>query len=104
MTESANFWNKDPHDVILAPVASEKSARMEDEGKYVFLVDTRASKTEIKQAVETIFKVKVDSVNTQNRQGKTRRTRDGIGRRKATKRAIISLREGSIDIYGEIVG
>lgn len=104
MSESANFWNKDLHDVILAPVASEKSARLEDEGKYIFLVDPSANKTEIKQAVETIFNVKVASVNTQNRQGKARRTRDGIGRRKATKRAIVSLREGSIDIYGDIVG
>lgn len=104
MTESANFWNKDPHDVILAPVASEKSARLEDEGKYVFIVDPRANKTEIKNAVEAIFHVKVDSVNTQNRQGKARRTRDGIGRRKNVKRAIITLREGSIDIYGDVIG
>jgi len=100
----ASFWNKRPHDVILAPVASEKSARLEDEGKYVFFVDPRASKTEIKQAVEAIFDVKVASVNTQNRQGKARRTRNGVGRRKNTKRAIISLREGSIDIYGDVVG
>ena len=54
MTEAASFWNRDPHDVILQPVASEKSARLEDEGKYVFLVDPRASKTEIKQAVEAV--------------------------------------------------
>ena len=103
MSETS-FWNKHPHDVILAPVASEKSARLEDEGKYVFFVDPRASKTEIKQAVEAIFDVKVASVNTQNRQGKARRTRNGVGRRKNTKRAIISLREGSIDIYGDVVG
>ncbi|MCF2706934.1 50S ribosomal protein L23 [Arcanobacterium haemolyticum] len=100
----ASFWNKHPHDVIIQPVTSEKSARLEDEGKYTFIVDPRANKTEIKQAVETIFGVKVESVNTQNRQGKTRRTRDGIGKRKNTKRAIITLREGSIDIYGDIVG
>ena len=104
MTEAASFWNRDPHDVILQPVASEKSARLEDEGKYVFLVDPRASKTEIKQAVEAVFDVKVASVNTQNRQGKTRRTRDGVGRRKDTKRAIVTLREGTIDIYGDVVG
>ena len=104
MSEVANFWNKDPHDVILSPVASEKSAMMEDEGKYTFVVDPRANKIEIKQAVETIFGVKVASVNTQNRQGKTRRTRDGIGKRKNIKRAIITLREGTIDIYGDIVG
>ncbi|MDO4888214.1 MAG: 50S ribosomal protein L23 [Actinomycetaceae bacterium] len=99
MTDSS-FWNKDPRDVIIKPVATEKSAGLEDVGQYVFLVDPRANKTEIKQAVESIFDVKVASVNTQNRRGKARRTRDGIGRRKDTKRAIVSLREGTIDIYG----
>ena len=103
MSEVAGFWNKDPHDVILQPVASEKAARLEDEGKYTFIVDPRANKTEIKQAVEAIFGVKVASVNTQNRTGKTRRTRDGVGKRKDTKRAIVTLREGTIDIYGDIV-
>lgn len=97
------FWNAVPHDVILKPVTSEKSARLEDEGKYTFLVDPRANKTQIKQAVEAIFNVKVDSVNTQNRRGKTRRTRTGIGKSKDTKRAIVTLREGTIDIYGDIV-
>ena len=103
MSSVAGFWNKDPHDVILQPVASEKAARLEDEGKYTFIVDPRANKTEIKQAIEAIFGVKVASVNTQNRTGKTCRTRDGIGKRKDTKRAIITLREGTIDIYGDIV-
>lgn len=101
MTE-ASFWNKRPHDVILAPVASEKSARLEDEGKYVFFVDPRASKTEIKQAVEAIFDVKVSSVNTINRKGKTHRTRTGIGKSKDTRRAIVTLREGTIDIFGDV--
>ncbi|WP_124054102.1 50S ribosomal protein L23 [Arcanobacterium ihumii] len=105
MTESyAAFKNKDPRDIILAPVASEKATRLEDEGKYTFFVHPSANKTEIKLAIEKIFNVKVDSVNTINRAGKTRRTRDGLGRRKATKRAIVTLREGTIDIYGEIVG
>ncbi|MDU2596684.1 MAG: 50S ribosomal protein L23, partial [Dermabacter sp.] len=70
------------------------------EGKYVFLVDRRANKTEIKLAVEEIFDVKVASVNTINRQGKTRRTRFGIGKRNDTKRAIVTLKDGSIDIFG----
>ncbi len=103
MTEAA-FKNKNPRDIILAPLASEKATRLEDEGKYTFLVHPDSNKTEIKLAIEQIFKVKVDSVNTMNRAGKTRRTRNGIGRRKATKRAIVTLREGTIDIYGEIVG
>ncbi|WP_124039176.1 50S ribosomal protein L23 [Neoactinobaculum massilliense] len=104
MSDTASFWNKNPRDVILSPIASEKSALAEEQNKYTFLVDPRANKTEIRQAVEKIFGVKVASVNTMNRKGKTRRTRDGIGRRKNTKRAIVTLREGSIDIYGENIG
>jgi large subunit ribosomal protein L23 len=95
---------KDPRDVILAPVVSEKSYGLLDEGKYTFVVDPRANKTEIKIAVEQIFSVKVASVNTINRKGKTRRTRFGLGKRKDTKRAIVTLREGSIDIFGGPVG
>lgn len=97
------MWNKDPHDVILKPVASEKATRLEDEGKYTFLVHPEANKTEIKIAIEKIFGVKVASVNTINRAGKRVRTRTGMGKRKDTKRAIVTLREGTIDIYGEIV-
>ncbi|WP_324649562.1 50S ribosomal protein L23 [Georgenia sp. H159] len=96
--------NKNPRDVIIAPVVSEKSYSLIDEGKYTFLVDPRSNKTEIKNAVEAIFQVKVGSVNTANRQGKTRRTRTGTGKRKDTKRAIVTLREGTIDIFGEVAG
>jgi large subunit ribosomal protein L23 len=92
--------HKDPRDILLAPVVSEKSYGLLDEGKYTFLVDPRANKTEIKIAIETVFGVKVSSVNTLNRQGKTRRTRTGTGKRKDTKRAIVTLREGTIDIFG----
>lgn len=93
-------FTKSPHDVILAPVVSEKSYGLIDEGKYTFLVDPRSNKTEIKLAVEKIFSVKVDSVNTINRAGKRKRTKFGWGTRKATKRAIVSLKEGTIDIFG----
>lgn len=93
------FANKDPRDIVLAPVVSEKSYGLIDEGKYTFLVDPSANKTEIKAAVEAIFKVKVAGVNTLNRQGKVSRTRFGQGRRKATKRAIVTLKDGSIDIF-----
>jgi len=92
--------NKDPRDVLLTPVISEKSYGLMDEGKYTFLVDGRANKTEIKIAVEKIFDVKVSSVNTINRPGKTSRTRFGTGKRKDTKRAIVTLTDGSIDIFG----
>ena len=92
--------HKDPRDILLAPVVSEKSYSLLDEGKYTFLVDPRANKTEIKIAIESVFGVKVSSVNTLNRPGKTRRTRTGTGKRKDTKRAIVTLREGTIDIFG----
>jgi large subunit ribosomal protein L23 len=94
--------NKDPRDILLSPVVSEKSYALLDQGKYTFLVDPRANKSEIKKAVENIFGVKVESVHTMNRQGKTRRTRFGTGRRKDTKRAIVTLREGTIDIFGTL--
>lgn len=96
--------NKDPRDILVAPVVSEKSYGLLDEGKYTFEVDPRANKTEIKIAVEQVFGVKVDSVNTINRKGKTRRTKFGLGKRKDTKRAIVTLREGTIDIFGGPVG
>ena len=95
---------KNPRDILIAPVVSEKSYGLLDQGKYTFIVDPRSNKTEIKIAVEKVFGVKVDSVNTINRKGKSRRTKFGIGKRKDTKRAIVSLREGSIDIFGGPVG
>ena len=95
---------KNPRDILISPVVSEKSYGLLDEGKYTFIVDPRANKTEIKIAVERVFGVKVDSVNTLNRQGKTRRTKFGLGKRKNTKRAIVTLKEGSIDIFGGSVG
>ena len=92
-------YNKDPRDIILAPVVSEKSYSLIDDGKYTFEVDPRSNKTEIKLAIEKIFNVKVASVNTLNRNGKTRRTRFGAGKRKDTKRAIVTLKSGSIEIF-----
>ena len=92
---------KDPRDVLIAPVVSEKSYGLLDENKYTFIVRPDANKTEIKIAVEKVFDVKVTGVNTVNRQGKTRRTRFGIGKRANTKRAIVSLAAGQrIDIFG----
>ena len=95
---------KNPRDILIAPVVSEKSYNLLDEGKYTFIVDPSANKTEIKIAIEKVFSVKVASVNTMNRKGKTRRTRFGLGKRKDTKRAIVTLREGTIDIFGGPVG
>lgn len=93
--------HKNPRDILLSPVVSEKSYGLLDQNKYTFLVDPRANKTEIAMAVEKVFGVKVTGVNTINRVGKARRTRNGIGRRKDTKRAIVTLRDGdTIDIFG----
>jgi len=94
--------NKDPREVILAPVVSEKSYGLIDEGKYTFLVDPRSNKTEIKLAIEKIFGVQVASINTINRKGKVSRTRFGFGKRKDTKRAIVTLKSGSIDIFTSV--
>jgi large subunit ribosomal protein L23 len=86
--------------VILAPVVSEKSYALIDEGRYTFVVAPSSNKTEIKQAVEAIFGVRVDAVNTLNRKGKRKRFRNTYGRRKATKRAVVTLAAGEeIDIF-----
>ena len=94
--------SKIPRVVIIAPVVSEKSSACMDRGQYTFIVAPGSNKTEIKQAVEAIFDVKVSSVNTINRKGKTHRTRTGIGKSKDTRRAIVTLREGTIDIFGDV--
>ena len=91
---------KDARDVILAPVVSEKSYALLDEGRYTFIVHPSANKTEIKQAVQTIFSVKVAGVNTLNRKWKRKRFGMTYGQRKSSKRAIVTLAEGeSIDIF-----
>lgn len=88
------------HDVLLAPVVSEKTYGLLDDNKYTFEVRPDANKTQIKIAVETIFDVKVTAVNTLNRKGKATRTRTGVGQRKDTKRAVVSVAAGeSIDIF-----
>jgi large subunit ribosomal protein L23 len=91
----------DPRDILLAPVISEKSYGLLDENKYTFVVRPDANKTQIKIAVEQVFNVRVLDVNTLNRQGKRKRTRSGFGRRKSTKRAVVSLAPGDrIEIFG----
>jgi large subunit ribosomal protein L23 len=92
----------DPRDIIIAPVISEKSYGLIEDNVYTFIVHPDSNKTQIKIAIEKIFSVKVDSVNTANRQGKRKRTRYGYGKRKNTKRAIVTLAADSkpIDIFG----
>ena len=93
---------KDPRDVLIAPVISEKSCGLLEQGVYVFKVNPSASKPEIRKAVEAIFEVTVTNVNTLNRKGKVRRNRrnNTLGKRSDTKRAIVTLAEGdSIEIF-----
>ena len=92
----------DPRDILLAPVVSEKSYSLLDGKQYTFLVHPDANKTQIKIAVEKVFGVKVTSVNTLNRPGKRKRSKTGYGKRKDTKRAIVTLSEESkdIDVFG----
>ncbi|GAB19560.1 50S ribosomal protein L23 [Gordonia effusa NBRC 100432] len=96
----------DPRDIILAPVISEKSYGLIEDNVYTFVVAPNSNKTEIKIAIEKIFDVTVTSVNTANRQGKRKRTRTGYGRRKSTKRAMVTLAADSkpIEIFGGPVG
>ncbi|MFD8482605.1 50S ribosomal protein L23 [Kitasatospora sp. NPDC059673] len=101
MSEITSKTYTDPRDVLIKPVISEKSYSLLDENKYTFVVAPAANKTQIKQAVEAVFSVKVEAVNTLNRQGKRKRSRTGFGKRKDTKRAIVTLAEGNrIDIFG----
>jgi len=93
---------KDLRDVILAPVVSEKSYDLiENNNTYTFIVDPRSNKSEIKSAVEQVFGVRVVRVNTMNRKGKLKRQGWKMGRRKNTKRALVTLAVGnSIDLFG----
>ena len=93
---------KDPRDVIIAPVVSEKSYALMEEGVYTFTVHPDASKPEIRDAVQKIFGVKVAKVNTINRKGKRKRNRRTFtyGKRPDTKRAIVTLVPGeTIDLF-----
>ena len=91
----------DPRDIIIAPIVSEKSYTELNKNWYTFLVHPDANKTAIKIAIQQIFNVRVETVNTMNRQGKRKRTRTGFGKRKDTKRALVKLAEGDrIEAFG----
>ncbi len=83
-------------DIIKAPIVTEKSAKLAQEGNTItFSVDTKANKTEIKQAVEKLFNVKVESVNTVNVRPKKKRVGRYVGKTNKVKKAIVKLKEGS---------
>ena len=93
---------KDPRDIILLPVISEKAYDLIDAtNTYTFIVDRRARKGEIREAVEALFDVPVLRVNTLNRKGKRKRTRFVMGKRQDTKRAMVTLPRGhTVGIFG----
>lgn len=93
---------KNPRDVILRPIVSEKSYALYDQNVYTFEVASGSNKVEIRQAIESIWGVRVTNVNTLNRNGKRKRNRfaGGFGTKPGHKRAIVSLAEGDrIDIF-----
>ena len=95
--------NKNPRDIIIKPVVSEKSYAAYDANVYTFVVAGDANKIEIRHAIEEIFSVKVTNVNTLNRNGKRKRNRrtGTFGRRPDQKRAIVTLADGDrIEIFG----
>ncbi|HVI27523.1 50S ribosomal protein L23 [Hansschlegelia sp.] len=87
------------YDVIRSPIITEKATYASEENKVVFRVSDTATKPQIKAAVEKLFDVKVVSVNTLVRKGKTKRFRGRLGQQSDSKRAIVTLAEGhSIDV------
>ncbi len=89
-----------PRDVLKRPIITEKATALMEQGKYVFEVDRNANKTQIKQAVEQIFNVKVTKVNTMRQTGKLRRQGRTQGRTSEIKKAIVTLADGqSIPIF-----
>lgn len=91
---------KGPRDVIIRPMVSEKSYAGLEQNRYTFLVDRDAKKTEIKEAVQKIWNVRVLKVNTMNRKGKVKRFRYTRGKRPDQKTAVVTLAEGdTIEIF-----
>ena len=86
------------YDIIIKPVVTERSMENMESKRYTFKVDTRANKSEIKKAVETIFGVKVKQVNTMNITGKKKRMGANVGKKPDWKKAIVTLTEDSKEI------
>jgi len=84
----------DARDILIRPLITERGTDLMQESKFVFVVDKRANKIQIAQAVKEIFNVTVESVNTMNVKGKTKRRGRTIGRTNSYKKAIVKLAEG----------
>ncbi|SDW90407.1 LSU ribosomal protein L23P [Marininema mesophilum] len=93
--------SRDPRDIIRRPLVTEKTTDLMEQNKYAFEVDLRANKSEIKRAIESIFGVKVDQVNTLRVKGKPKRFGRHTGRTSDRKKAIVKLTEDSkgIEIF-----
>ena len=90
---------KDPHDIVKGMIRTEKGANLLSLNKYLFWVAKDSNKIEIKKAVEDIYKIKVDGVNTIMMRGKAKRVRYAMGKTPDWKKAIVTLKEGSkIDV------
>ena len=83
------------YDIIFAPVITEKSEKMKEQGKYAFKVDAKATKPQIKQAIESIFNVKVEKINTLNSHPKKKRVGKYTGMTNKYKKAIVKLAKGN---------
>jgi len=92
---------RDPRNVILKPVVTERSTLLQDEARtYTFIVAKDANKLEVRNAVQSLFSVRVESVRTANYQGKWRRVGRSLGRKPAYKKAVVRLADGdTIDVY-----
>lgn len=84
-----------PRDIIKAPIITEKTSDLAKKNVITFSVDVKANKTQIKQAIESIFDVKVESVNTINAKPKRKRVGKYVGKTNKVKKAIVKLKEGS---------
>ena len=89
---------RSPHDIIIRPIVTENSMDIMADRKYTFVVDKRSNKTEIKNAVEQVFGVKVEKVNTMNMLGKKKRMGVHVGKKADWKKAIITLTADSKNI------
>jgi large subunit ribosomal protein L23 len=96
---------RNPHDIIIRPLVTEKAVNLaQEQNKYVFFVDRKANKIEIRNAIEELFNVKVTAVNTMNVKGKKKRVGRFEGLTPMRKKAIVTLNEGDkIDVFEELL-
>ena len=91
----------DARDILIKPLITERGTDLMQESKFVFVVDKRANKIQIAQAVKEVFNVTVENVNTMNVKGKTKRRGRTVGRTNSYKKAIVKLKAGdTIELFG----